>query len=89
MTAAREIGNTMNDERPNELAALRRDWADGYAIAQIDGQLCATRREGHHRSPVLRAESATVLRQKIIADFAAHGMPRGLRADGYRNGITS
>ncbi len=77
------------NKRPDELERLRRDWAEMYSIAEIDGGYRATRREGHNRSPVVRADTVDGLRQKIVADYAANGAPKGLDASNYSNGITS
>jgi hypothetical protein len=74
---------------PSELECLRWDWGELYSIAEIDGEFCATRREGHNRSPVLRADTVDGLRRKIVADYATNGAPRGLDADNYSNGITT
>jgi hypothetical protein len=74
---------------PSELEALRFQWDAKYSIATVDGEFCATRREGHNRSPVLRADTVDDLRQKIVADYAANGAPKGLDSDNYSNGITS
>jgi len=77
------------NERPDELERLRWDWEELYANAEIDGEYCATRREGHNRSKVLRADTVDGLRQKIVADYATNGAPKGLGANNYSNGITS
>ena len=77
------------NERPGELECLRWDWGELYSIAEIDGKFCATRREGHNRSPVLRADTVAGLRKEIVADYATNGTPKGLTSDNYRNGITS
>jgi hypothetical protein len=74
---------------PSELEFLRWDWGELYSIAEIDGEFCATRREGHNRSKVLRAGTIAGLRQKIVADYATNGAPKGLDADNYSNGITT
>jgi hypothetical protein len=77
------------NERPDELERLRWDWGELYSIADIDGEYCATRREGHNRSLVLRADTVDDLRQKIVADYATNAAPKGLGANNYSNGITS
>jgi hypothetical protein len=38
---------------------------------------------------VLRADTVDGLRQKIVADYATNGAPKGLGANNYSNGITS
>lgn len=78
-----------DNDRPSALERLRRAWADKYAIAEIDGEFQATRREGHNRSPVLRSSTVAGLHSEIVTDFGANGAPKALSADGYRNGITS
>lgn len=79
-----------DDAQPlSELERLRAAWGDCYAIADMGFELQATRREGHHRSPVLRARSVAILRLLILADFGSRGAAQGLSADGYRNGVTS
>jgi hypothetical protein len=84
----------MNKERqrqqpPAELEMLRFQWGAEYSIATIDGEYCAARREGDHRSKVLRANTVSSLRRKIVADHAANAVPRGLTSDNYDNGITT
>jgi hypothetical protein len=76
------------NKRPDELECLRWDWGELYSITEIDG-FCAARREGHNRSKVLRADTVAALREKIIADYATNGAPKGLGTNNYSNGITS
>lgn len=76
------------DERPDELEELRWNWGESYSIAEIDGEFCATGREGHNRSKVLRADTVDGLRRKIVADYATNGAPKGLTSNKYDNGIT-
>ena len=73
---------------PSELELLRFQWGAEYSITTIGGEYCAARREGDHRSEVLRANTVSGLRRKIVADHAANGVPRGVRRDNYDNGIT-
>ena len=77
------------NERPDELECLRWDWGELYSITEIDGGYCATRREGHNRSPVLRADTVDGLRKEIVADYATKGAPKGLISNNYSNGITT
>jgi hypothetical protein len=79
----------VENERPDELERLRWDWGELYSIAEIDGEYRATRREGHNRSPVLRADTVDGLRQKIVADYATKGAPKGLTSNNYSNGLTT
>lgn len=83
----------MNKERqrqrpPAELELLRIQWGAEYSITTIDGEYCAARREGDHRSKVLRANTVPGLRRKIVADYAANGVPKGHSSDNYDTGIT-
>ncbi len=71
------------------LEMLRFQWGAEYSITTIDGEYCAARREGDHRSEVLRANTIPGLRRKIVADYAANGVPNGLRTENYDNGITN
>ena len=77
------------NERSNELERLRWSWGELYSIAEIDGEYSAARCEGHNRSPVLRADTVDGLRQKIVADYATKGAPKGLSSNNYSNGLTT
>jgi hypothetical protein len=73
---------------PAELERLRWDWGELYLIAEIDGEFCATRREGHDRSKVLQANTVDGPRREIVADYAANGAPKGLGRNN-NNGIAT
>ena len=77
------------DDRPDELEELRWNWGESYSIAEIDGEFCATGREGHNRSKVLRADTVDGLRREIVADYATNGISKGLSNNDYSNGITT
>ena len=77
------------NEQPDELECLHWDWGELYSITETDDEFCAARREGHNRSKVQRADTVAGLREKIIADYATNGAPKGLGANNYSNGITS
>ena len=76
-------------ERLDELEELRWNWGECYSMAEIDGEFRVTRREGHNRSKVLRADRVDDFRRAIVADYAANGAPKRLSSNNYRNGITT